>query len=131
MNIPADVSQIPVVSEQVERMLADNGCAPRARTRILIAIDEIINNIANYAYAGGHGEMTVEYGVDGDIAYVRFTDTGIAYNPLDKPDPDTTLSARERDVGGLGIFMVKKTMDNVEYERIGDQNRLTIRKNIR
>ncbi len=92
-----------------------------------IAADEIFSNIARYAYYPETGEAIVRICVDDDIT-VEFEDCGIAYNPLSAQSPDITLSADEREIGGLGLFMVKNLMDSVEYKRAANKNILTIKK---
>ena len=98
-----------------------------------MAVEEIFVNIAHYAYAPGEGEAEIAALVEGDPAelVVEFRDSGVPYDPLAKPDPDVTLSAEERGIGGLGIYMVKKSMDDVQYRHEGGRNILTIRKRLR
>ena len=104
----------------------------KAQMQIDIVIDELFGNIARYAYGDGTGDATVRFEFDGPTrtASVTFIDGGVPFDPLQKPDPDVTLSAEERAVGGLGIFMIKKTMDRVEYRRENSMNILTIYKTI-
>ena len=106
-------------------------CPLSVQTQLNIAVEEIFVNIAHYAYTPGKGDATVRVETDkkNRSISVTFTDRGIPYNPLEKADPDTTLSAEERQIGGLGIFMVKKSMDAMEYRREDGMNILTIRKN--
>ncbi len=102
-------------------------------------MEEIFVNIANYAYAadGGDSPGTGDGGADGavvifisvtDKIVIRFEDTGKSYNPLENPDPDLDKPLMERDIGGLGVFLVKKMMDNVEYSRVGNRNVLVMTK---
>ena len=102
----------------------------KSQTQIDLSVEEIFVNIASYAYREepGKAEVSVECN-NGEITIV-FKDNGKPYNPLEKPDPDVTLSAEEREIGGLGIFLVKKNMDDVSYEYKNDQNILTIKKKI-
>ena len=95
-------------------------------------VDELISNIAHYAYAPDSGQVTVRTEPDPKTPSVAivFIDSGRPYNPLVREDPDVTLSAEDREPGGLGIFMVKKTMDDLKYEYRNGQNVLTIRKNL-
>ena len=110
----------------VEDTLAQAGVPVKAAVKMNIAVDEIYSNIQRYS---GATEAAVECAAkDGRITLV-FTDNGSPYNPLEQADPDTTLSAEEREIGGLGIFMVKKTMDDVIYEYSEGRNRLTLKKN--
>ena len=85
-------------------------------------------NIALYAYAPETGKADITFDVDKEKkeAVITFRDKGVAFNPLEKQDPDVTQSAEERQIGGLGIYIVKKTMDQVTYERVNDENVLTI-----
>jgi anti-sigma regulatory factor (Ser/Thr protein kinase) len=107
-------------------------CPFKAQMQIEIAVEEIFVNIANYAYAPETGYATVCVDVTPDPASIKlvFIDEGVPYDPLAKDDPDITLSAEERDIGGLGIFMAKKNMDEIYYERRDDQNILTLIKNL-
>ncbi len=127
----AVIDDIPAVTEFVEAELEKMDCPMKAMTQISIAIDELYSNIAQYAYKSGKGPATVrvERAESPDGAIITFIDDGIPYNPLKKEDPDTTLSAEEREIGGLGIFMVKKSMDEMSYEYKDDKNILRIRKN--
>ena len=94
-------------------------------------MDELFGNIVRYAYQPGMGPATVRVEVTGEPAVIlTFIDNGVPYDPLKKADPDTTLSAEERQVGGLGIFMVKKSMDEIAYEYQDGQNILRIKKKI-
>mgnify|MGYP003080580628 CR=1 FL=1 len=100
--------------------------------QIDIAIDEVFSNIAHYAYHPSVGSATVKIEVIEEpmSVVITFIDGGTPYNPLEKEDPDITLSAEEREIGGLGIFMVKKSMDSIDYEYKDGQNILRIKKNI-
>lgn len=116
----------------VDSELEQVGCSIKAQMQIDIAIDEIAANISLYAYTPGTGKMEVrfEYEEEKRTAVISFIDSGVPFNPLEKEEPDTALSAEEREIGGLGIFLVRKTMDGMEYERKNGQNILTIRKKI-
>ena len=120
------------VLDEIRNTLSENGCDEDAATQIAISAEEVFVNIAHYAYGGEAGEaiVDIELTTDPKIIRITFKDRGIPYNPLEKQDPDTDLSADERAVGGLGIFMVKTMMDNVEYRYEDGQNILTIEKNI-
>ena len=107
-------------------------CAPRARMQIDVATDEIFSNVVNYAYPErDNGTVTVRFSCADGEAAISFEDGGIPYNPLGHADPDPTLPLEERDIGGLGIFLVKKTMDGVDYRREDGRNVLVLRKRIR
>jgi sigma-B regulation protein RsbU (phosphoserine phosphatase) len=108
------------------------GCSAKTKMQIDVAVEEIFVNIANYAYAPDTGSVTVRAETLSDPKRIRitFADGGVPYDPLSRPDPDVTLSAEERQIGGLGIFMVKKSMDDVSYEYRDGKNILTITKNL-
>lgn len=132
LTLPATVGNIPTVTEFVDAQLEKLECPPKAQAQIDIAIDELFGNIAQYAYDPETGPATVRVEVqDRPMAVViTFIDHGIPYDPLKNEDPDITLSAEERVTGGLGIFMVKKTMDEITYQYKNGQNILTIKKNL-
>jgi anti-sigma regulatory factor (Ser/Thr protein kinase) len=104
----------------------------KAQMQIDIAIDELFGNIAHYAYNPEIGQATVRVEVTQDplAVVITFIDNGVPYDPLAKTDPDTTLSAEEREIGGLGIYMVKKSMDEITYDYKDGQNILKIKKRI-
>ncbi len=101
-----------------------------AKTKLQIAVEEIFVNIASYAYPPKDGDVEIMFKInDGKQVEMQFADSGIAYNPLETTEPDISLSAEERPIGGLGIFMVKKSMDYVHYEYTEGKNIFTIRMN--
>lgn len=132
LTIAAEIENIPAVTEFVDAELEECGCPLKTQMQIDIAIDELFGNIARYAYDPGTGDATVRVDVKENPAAVEITfiDGGVPYDPLKKADPDVTLSADEREIGGLGIFMVKKSMDNIAYEYRDGKNILSITKNI-
>lgn len=128
----ATVERIAWLTDQVNEELESLDCPIKAQMQIDVAIDELLANIASYAYDLDAGEVTVRMDFDADTRMVSLTfiDSGVAYDPLAKPDPDVTLAVEQREVGGLGIFLVKKTMDDMTYVRRDGRNELTIRKRI-
>jgi anti-sigma regulatory factor (Ser/Thr protein kinase) len=132
LTVDAAVENIEVVTDFVNEELEKLDCPLKARRQIDVAIDELFGNIARYAYSPDVGKATVRFSVEEDPLEVTITfiDNGIPFNPLEKSNPDTHLSAEERPIGGLGIFLVKKSMDLVEYEYKNGQNILKIKKNI-
>lgn len=132
ITVPATVENIAVVTDFADEQLEALDCSMKAMMQINVAIDEILANIAFYAYPGHGGTVTmqVEIREDTRTAVLTFIDSGIPYNPLEKEDPDVTLSLEERQIGGLGIFLVKKSMDDMSYERKDGQNILILRKHI-
>lgn len=131
ITLEATVENLDRVTDFVNEQLEKIGCSFKAIAQIDVAIDELFSNIAFYAYRPDVGPATVQIDIEEDpvSVVITFMDHGVPFNPLKKPDPDTTLSAEDRQIGGLGIFMVKKTMDAVKYEYRDGKNILTIQKN--
>lgn len=131
-TIDATVENIQKVTEFVDEQLERAGCPIKAQMQIAVAIDELFGNIAHYAYHPKVGPATVRVEVaEHPLAVIlTFIDNGVPYNPLAAADPDTSLSAEEREIGGLGIYMVKKSMDEIAYEYKDGQNILRIKKNM-
>ena len=132
MNLEAKLENIPAVTDFIEGELMKVGCPMKTQMQMDVAIDEVFTNIASYAYGDQKGSAVVRFDFDEQtrVASVTFVDTGMPFNPLESAEPDITLSADERPIGGLGIFLVKKTMDEVIYSREDDRNVLTLRKKI-
>lgn len=130
LTVEAVVENIGKVTEFTDRQLEEFGCPVKVQMQIDIAIDELFGNIAHYAYNPVAGPATVQVEVRQKPleVIITFIDNGIPYDPLAKGDPDITLSAEEREIGGLGIYMVKKSMDEISYEYKDGQNILKIRK---
>ena len=116
----------------VDLMLTKHECPMKLQTSVCVAIEEVFVNVARYAYKDGEGDVEFGIGFDKEsrVLTFRMADSGIPFDPLKKPDPDVTLSAEERDIGGLGIFITKKTMDSVEYAYENGKNVLTMTKKI-
>lgn len=129
LTVDATVENIETVTEFVNQQLEQLGCPLKIQMQIDIAIDELFGNIAHYAYNPEVGPATVrvEVGPDSSVI-ITFIDNGVPYDPLKREDPDTTLSAEEREIGGLGVYMVKKSMDDISYEYRDGQNILRIKK---
>lgn len=132
LTVEAKVENIDAVTDFVNAALEEYSCSMKAQTQIDIAIDELFGNIARYAYHPEVGEATVQVEMEENtpVVTVTFRDQGTPYNPLESPDPDVTLSAEEREIGGLGVYLVKKSMDEVVYEYQDGQNILRVRKKI-
>ena len=128
----AKTDALPEILGFVEETLESCECSMKDQTAICVAIEEVFVNVASYAYGEGTGNVTLEIGFDKvsrDVTF-RMIDQGIPFDPLQKPDPDITLSIEERQIGGLGIFIVKKTMDTVCYTYEDGKNILTMTKKI-
>ena len=131
-TFPATTGALSDVLSFVEGTLEGFGCPMKIQTAICVAIEEVFVNVARYAYPEGVGDMTLRIGFDEERRTLTFrmTDKGIPFDPLERPDPDITLSAEEREVGGLGIFIAKKTMDSLDYAFENGENILTMIKKI-
>ena len=132
LTVEAKIENIEAVTDFVNEQLEALDCPMKAQMQIDIAIDELFGNIAHYAYNPEIGKATVRVEVIEDplAVVITFIDNGVPYDPLAKADPDTTLSAEERESGGLGIYIVKKSMDDITYEYKDGQNILAIKKNL-
>ena len=132
LTIEATTGNIETVTDFVNEQLETLDCSMKVQMQVDTAIDELFSNIARYAYNPETGSATVQVEVtENPLAVViTFIDHGKPYDPLAKEDPDTKLSAEERQIGGLGIYMVKKTMDDVSYEYKDGRNILKIKKNL-
>lgn len=131
ITVPAVVASIDTITAFVEEELELHECPMKTVIQINVAIDEIFSNIANYAYGDAEGDvtLTVDFSDEQNKVTLTFEDSGMPYNPLEKSDPDISLSAEEREIGGLGIFIVKKSMDEIAYKYEDGKNIFTISKN--
>lgn len=130
LKIKAAVENLDTVIAFIDEQLEAADCPMKTQMQIELAVEEIFVNIAHYAYAPETGMAVISVDISGSMAVITFEDSGIPYDPLAKPDPDTTLAAEDRGVGGLGIFMVKKSMDDVIYEYREGKNILTLKKGL-
>ena len=132
ITVDATIENMNTVTAFVDAFLDQIACPMKSRIQINIVIDEIFGNICHYAYKDSVGAVTVrvESGNTPKAVFLTFTDNGIPYNPLDTEDPDITSSSEERKIGGLGIYLVKKNMDEMKYEYVNQQNRLWMEKRL-
>jgi len=133
ITVNASLDQVKTVTRFVNERLKPLGCSERVRIQVDVAIDEIFSNIARYAYNPETGPATVRVEVTEDplSVVITFIDHGVPFDPLASERPDVTrLPKAERPIGGLGLFLVKKTMDELSYEYKDGRNILTIRKKI-
>lgn len=139
LSLEAKIENLDEVNGFVESHLEEAGCSMKQIMQIGLAVEEVYVNIAHYAYSDkdvdgkpipdtGTGPADIILNVDDSKILLTFVDEGMEYDPLKKEDPDTTLSIEEREIGGLGIFMVKKVMDEVSYRYEGGKNILTLTK---
>ena len=132
IDVEATDQNLSPVQDFVDKRLQSAGCTEKERMQIGVSVEEIFVNIAHYAYAPEIGRATVRVEVSGDpvTVSITFIDRGVPYDPLAKKDPDVTLPAEQREIGGLGIFMTKKIMDNIVYEYKNGSNILKLVKHI-
>ena len=127
----ARLDRLDEVLSFVNGILEEMDCPMKLLMQLDVAVEELYVNIAHYAYAPGSGPATIRVGTEPErVVAITFIDRGMPYDPLARPDPDVTLPAEERQIGGLGIYLVKKSMDDMTYRRDGDRNVLTIRKRV-
>jgi len=130
LTVDARVGNLNMVVRFISERLEAAGCSMRQQAQMTIAAEEVFVNISRYAYGPKTGGATVRVSVEDEIT-VEFEDYGKPYNPIENKDPDVTARAETREVGGLGVFMVKKLMDDVEYRRDDGKNILTLRKKLK
>jgi anti-sigma regulatory factor (Ser/Thr protein kinase) len=134
MMVEAEMNQLYTVLDCLDELLGENHCTMKVKMKLDIAIEVIFANIVNYAYIPDKGYVTVRCQFNhtdtGKFVKIQFIDSGFPYNPLNNEDPDISLSAERRKIGGLGILMVKRRMDKTEYEYKDGFNILTIQKKL-
>ena len=133
ITVEATLENLTQVMAFVDESLEQMNCAMKTQMQIDVAVEELFVNIASYAYRPGVGPATLRVEADENdpqTVAITFIDQGVPYNPLEKSDPDTTLPAEKRQIGGLGIYMVKKSMDAMTYEYRNGYNILTIKKRV-
>jgi len=130
LTVAARRDRLDDVLSFIEAELLAASCPKKARLQLSLAAEEVFVNIADYAYGGGEGDAIVSMDVSGNppVATLVFSDAGAPHDPLQMPDPDVTLPAHERKIGGLGIFLVKKNVDEARYRREDGRNVLTLTK---
>ena len=130
ITVKSTVDSIETVTEFVEELLAPIDCPMKPKMLVSIAIDELLSNIVRYAYAPEVGDIVISTDISEDplCITITFTDTGIAYNPLEHESPDTSLSVENREIGGLGIFITKNIIDEITYSHENNKNILTVKK---
>ena len=132
LSLKATLANVRRVTDFIDEQLKALDCSRKAQMQIDVAIDELFANIARYAFEQDTGEASIRFDFDErtQTASVTFIHGGVPFDPLERPDPDVTLPAHAREIGGLGIFLVKRTMDRLEYRFENGLNILTLRKRI-
>lgn len=125
IEVTPELANLEKLTAFAETILEEQGAPMKVIAQVNVAVDEIFSNIAKYS---GAQRVSMRCRIREGILYLRFADDGVPYDPTKQPEPDTTLSAEERSIGGLGIHLVRKTMDAVEYQYVSGKNRLTLKK---
>ncbi|MDR2798989.1 MAG: ATP-binding protein [Treponema sp.] len=131
LKVSASVDELNRLVEWVDEILEEESCTIKAHSQIAIVLEEIFINIARYAYTGGEGDVLIRLGFEGPRMILQFEDSGKAFNPLEYLALNTKAGIEQRRIGGMGIYIVRKMMDEVSYARVDDKNIFTIHKTIR
>ena len=130
LTLCAETENLDHLIEFINALLEEKNCPMYKVMELDIAVEELFVNIAHYAYKPNRGDTTIQIDFEEEYVIITFMDGGIPYNPWEREDPDTTLSLEDRKIGGLGVFMVKNSMDEVGYRHENGKNVVTIKKNI-
>ena len=131
ITLTNDIQQVPQLADFVDMVCEEAGMDMAIAIQMNLAMEEAVVNVMDYAYpAGTVGDVTIEAESDDDQLQFTIIDSGTPFDPTAKEEVDTTLSAEERPIGGLGIHLVRQLMDSINYERIDGKNILTLRKKI-
>lgn len=129
ITLTNDIQQVPQLADFVDMVCEEIGMDMAVAIQMNLAMEEAVVNVMSYAYpADTVGDVTIEAVTIADQLQFTITDCGTPFDPTAKEDVDTTLSAEERPIGGLGIHLVRQLMDSITYERIDGKNVLTLRK---
>ena len=131
INVEATMDNLDTVLGFIEENLELADCPMKIAMKIAVCVEELFVNVVNYAYEGFVGKCKITFDAlddDENKVVISISDQGKEFNPLEKADPDTTLDADEREIGGLGIFMVKNIMNHIYYERSGENNIIIMEK---
>ncbi len=128
LKVYASLDNLDTVMQLVEGALEEAECPMKTIMQIAVCVEEVFVNVASYAYGDKQGYCTLVVEIQDNNAKITVMDNGLPFNPLEKEEPDITLSAEERQIGGLGIFMVKKSMDKVSYSNDSENNILIMEK---
>jgi anti-sigma regulatory factor (Ser/Thr protein kinase) len=130
ISVPANSGNLHELSDWLSGTLRDYHCPEAISDQVMLVNEEIFINIASYAYPIASGEVTARIVKKGNLLALQYEDAGIPFNPLEMPPPEINVPLEERKIGGLGIFLVRKMMDEVKYERVNNKNKLTLYKRI-
>jgi serine/threonine-protein kinase RsbW len=130
LDVPPDIAGIPRLLDWVETCCSESEVGGDAASKLVLALDEAVANVINYAFIGvalPH-RIAVALEIDGDRVAAEITDNGRPFDPSAAPEPDCTMPLESRDVGGLGIHLIRRVVDRVQYRRFGDENHLRLEK---
>ena len=131
LTLPNDINTIPQLSEFIDLNCEELGVDMVDTMNINLALEEAVVNVMSYAYPEGtEGQVDIDLTADGDEMVFIITDSGTPFDPTQKEEVDTTLSAEERPIGGLGIHLVRKLMDDISYQYVDNKNVLTLKKKL-
>jgi anti-sigma regulatory factor (Ser/Thr protein kinase) len=126
VRLPATIEALDSVMDWVAEKLDAKTCPNKIQNQIAVVTEELFVNICNYAYGNRKGEAIIRFAFHNRTIFMQFEDSGLAFDPLQHEGPDTEASIDDRPIGGLGIYITKKWMDWVGYERIDEKNILTL-----
>lgn len=130
IKVKAKIENFDICASFIEQQMEEAGFDSKAIIKVVTACEEIIVNVMNYSYSDGEGDLEISFSDGEGFIRIIFIDSGKPFNPLEKSDINISLSADEREIGGLGIHMVKRLVDDVNYEYRDNQNVLTLVKNL-
>jgi len=126
-----DIAELERLAGMVSEFWSAHGLPPALEADITLALDEAVSNVIRYGFRdGAEHHIEVSLTREGDQLRLAVEDDGVAFNPLERPDPDVTLPLAERPIGGLGIYLIRRLMDGVEYRRAEGRNRLVMTRRI-
>jgi anti-sigma regulatory factor (Ser/Thr protein kinase) len=126
VRLPATIEALDSVMDWVAEKLDENTCPNKIQNQIAVVTEELFVNICHYAYGNRSGDAVIRFAFHNRTIFMQFEDSGLAFNPLQHEGPDTEAGIDDRPIGGLGIYITKKWMDWVGYERIDQKNILTL-----
>ena len=131
VSLHNQASQIPLAHEALDQFASREGLPGNSVTRLHVALEEHLTNIISYGYeAGKTGHITIRFALESSVLRIEIADDARPFNPLEAPEVDTTLPLEDKPLGGLGLLMIRKSADELQYSRVNGQNVLTIKKRI-
>ncbi|MBN1290613.1 MAG: ATP-binding protein [Candidatus Latescibacteria bacterium] len=130
LKLKNDIKELNRLHNQLEKLAADWNIPGKPISHIDLALEELVTNIINYGYDKGNHIIIISFSFQNDVLSIQIQDYGKAFNPLNAPKPNIDDPAEKRDIGGLGIYLMKTLMDSIKYERINNSNILKMTKKI-